>query len=49
VEDQPGGSIDATGPVVAGGRLFVISGYSGSSGGFGNPLNVLIAYGVEGR
>jgi polyvinyl alcohol dehydrogenase (cytochrome) len=49
VKDQPGGSIDATGPVVAGGRLFVLSGYSGASGGFGNPLNVLLAYGVDGR
>ncbi|HEY8571257.1 PQQ-binding-like beta-propeller repeat protein [Phenylobacterium sp.] len=49
VKDQPGGSVDATGPVLAGGRLFVLSGYSGSSGGFGNPLNVLIAYSVDGR
>jgi polyvinyl alcohol dehydrogenase (cytochrome) len=49
VKDQPGGSVDATGPVVAGGRLFVLSGYSGSSGGFGNPLNVLIAYSVDGK
>lgn len=49
VKDQPGGSVDATGPVIAGGRVFLLSGYSGSSGGFGNPLNVLIAYGVDGK
>ena len=49
VKDQPGGSVDATGAVVAGGRLFVLSGYSGSTGAYGNPLNVLIAYSVDGR
>jgi polyvinyl alcohol dehydrogenase (cytochrome) len=43
VPDQPGGSIDAAGPVIAGGRVFVISGYSGATGGFGNPRDVLLA------
>jgi polyvinyl alcohol dehydrogenase (cytochrome) len=49
VADQPGGSVDATGPVVSGDRLFVLSGYVGSSGGFGNPLNVLLALTPDGR
>jgi polyvinyl alcohol dehydrogenase (cytochrome) len=49
VADQPGGSIDATGPVISGGRVYVISGYSGATGAFGNPLNVLIAFSVDGK
>jgi polyvinyl alcohol dehydrogenase (cytochrome) len=44
VKDQPGGSVDAVGPVIAGGRVFVISGYVGATGAFGNPLNVLLAF-----
>jgi polyvinyl alcohol dehydrogenase (cytochrome) len=39
-----GGSMDGPGPVVAGGMLFVNSGY-GSWGGF--PGNVLLAFGLE--
>ena len=39
-----GGAIDVGGPVVAGGMLFVLSGYS-SRGGL--PGNVLLAFGVE--
>lgn len=39
-----GGSFDAGGPVVAGGMLFVGSGY-GSFGGI--PGNVLLAFGPE--
>lgn len=49
VKDQPGGSIDATGAVAADGRLYVISGYSGATGAFGNPLNVLLAFSVDGK
>ena len=49
VPAQPGGSIDATGPVVADGGVFVISGYSGATGAFGNPLNVLLAFTVDGK
>ena len=49
VKSQPGGSIDAVGPVIAGGRVFVISGYTGATGAFGNPLNVLIAFTPDGR
>jgi polyvinyl alcohol dehydrogenase (cytochrome) len=43
VADQPGGSIDAVGAVIAGGRVFVVSGYSGATGAFGNPRDVLLA------
>lgn len=49
VADQPGGSIDATGPVVSADSLYVISGYSGATGAFGNPLNVLIAFSLNGK
>ena len=41
-----GGSLDGPGPVVAGGMLFVSSGY-GKSGGM--PGNALLAFSVEGR
>jgi polyvinyl alcohol dehydrogenase (cytochrome) len=49
VQAQPGGSIDAVGPVIAGGRVFVISGYTGATGAHGNPLNVLLAFAPDGR
>ena len=39
-----GGGINAAGPVVAGGMLFVTSGYSDLGGG--NPGNVLLAFAV---
>ena len=39
-----GGSLNATGPTVAGGMLFVNSGY-GALGGM--PGNVLLAFGLE--
>ena len=41
-----GGSLDVTGPVIAGGILYLTSGY-GQWGGL--PGNVLLAYSVEGR
>jgi len=41
-----GGSLDVTGPVIAGGLLYVTSGY-GQWGGV--PGNVLLAYSVDGR
>lgn len=47
VTDQSGGSLDATGPTVAGGMLFVISGYLGVMGGVAN--NVLLAFSVDGK
>jgi polyvinyl alcohol dehydrogenase (cytochrome) len=39
-----GGSLDGAGPVVAGGMLFVHSGYARNGG---MPGNVLLAWGVE--
>lgn len=41
-----GGSLDATGPVIAGGMLYVASGY-GQWGGL--PGNVLLAFSVDGK
>jgi polyvinyl alcohol dehydrogenase (cytochrome) len=46
VAAQPGGNIDGTGPVVADGMLFVMSGYLGNLGGVAN--NVLLAFAVDG-
>jgi len=42
-----GGSIVAAGPTVAGGMVFVGSGYPGLGAGAGMPGNVLLAFGVE--
>lgn len=41
-----GGSFDATGPAVAGGMVFVLSGYNQFGG---MPGNVLLAFSVDGR
>ena len=49
VPNQPGGSFDHSGPVVSGGMMFAISGYNGSTGAYGNPLNVLLAFSVDGK
>jgi polyvinyl alcohol dehydrogenase (cytochrome) len=46
VPNAKGGSIDSAGPVVAGGKLFVVSGYSLWGG---QPGNVLLVFSVEGR
>lgn len=48
VNGQPGhgGSLDGPGPVIAGGMLFVSSGYSQFGG---MPGNVLLAFSVEGQ
>jgi polyvinyl alcohol dehydrogenase (cytochrome) len=40
-----GGSINSMGPVVAGGMLFITSGYSGNA----MPGNVLLAFSVDGK
>lgn len=42
-----GGSIVAAGPTVAGGMVYVGSGYPGLGAGAGLPGNVLLAFGVE--
>ena len=39
-----GGSMDGPGPIVAGGLLFVNSGYGGIAG---RPGNVLLVFGVD--
>ena len=49
VEAQPGGSIDGSGPTLAGGMLFVMSGYDGAASTGGNGTNVLLAYSVDGE
>ena len=45
-EKAHGGSLDAAGPVIAGGRLYVNSGY-GQWGGL--PGNVLLAFSIDGK
>ena len=45
VKAAPGGSLDMGGPTVAGGMLYVHSGYGGSAG----PSNVLLAFSVDGK
>ncbi|HMF02819.1 MAG TPA: dehydrogenase, partial [Terriglobia bacterium] len=40
-----GGSINSMGPVVAGGMLFITSGYSGNA----IPGNVLLAFSMDGK
>jgi len=45
VKAAPGGSLDMGGPTVAGGMVFVHSGYGGSAG----ASNLLLAFSVDGR
>ena len=45
VKGAPGGSLDMGGPTVAGGMMFVHSGYGGSAG----PSNLLLAFSVDGK
>jgi polyvinyl alcohol dehydrogenase (cytochrome) len=49
VKAQPGGAIDGQGPTIAGGRVFVMSGFNGASRVGGNGVNVLLAFSVDGR
>ena len=49
VKGQPGGSLDGLGAAVAGGRLFVMSGFNGAANTGGNGTNVLLAYSVDGK
>jgi polyvinyl alcohol dehydrogenase (cytochrome) len=44
VADAHGGAISSVGPVIAGGMLYIGSGYGVGGGPFGN---VLLAFGVE--
>jgi polyvinyl alcohol dehydrogenase (cytochrome) len=47
VKDQGGGSLDVAGPVLAGGLMYIISGYAGALGGA--PNNVLLVFSVDGK
>lgn len=49
VKGQPGGSIDSTGAVIAGGMVYTMSGYDGSVRTGGNDVNVLLAFSVDGK
>ena len=49
VKGQPGGGIDSMGPTVANGMVYTFSGYGGSANIGGNPLNVLLAFSVDGK
>jgi outer membrane protein assembly factor BamB len=48
VENQRGGPIESYGPTIAGGRMYVISGYNGAGGG-GWSNNVLLAFSKDGK
>ena len=49
VKGQPGGSLDGLGAAIAGGRVFVMSGFNGAANTGGNGVNVLLAYSVDGK
>ena len=49
VKGQPGGSLDGLGAAIAGGRVFVMSGFNGAANTGGNSTNVLLAYSVDGK
>ena len=49
VKGQPGGSMDGLGAAIAGGRVFVMSGFNGAANTGGNGTNVLLAYSVDGK
>jgi polyvinyl alcohol dehydrogenase (cytochrome) len=48
VKGHPGGSMDGLGAAIAGGRVFVMSGFNGAANTGGNGVNVLLAYSVDG-
>jgi len=49
VRGQPGGGFDSMGPAIAGGMMFVVSGYNGPANVGGNGTNVLLAFSVDGK
>ena len=49
VKGQPGGSLDGLGAAIAGGRVFVMSGFNGAANTGGNGNNVLLSYSVDGK
>jgi len=49
VKGQPGGNIDGLGPAIAGGMVYVQSGWLGAANTGGNPVNVLLAFSADGK
>ena len=49
VNGQPGGSMDGLGAAIAGGRVFVMSGFNGAANTGGNGTNVLLAFTIDGK
>jgi polyvinyl alcohol dehydrogenase (cytochrome) len=49
IKGQPGGNIDGLGPAIAGGMVYVQSGWLGAARTGGNTVNVLLAFSVDGR
>jgi polyvinyl alcohol dehydrogenase (cytochrome) len=49
VKAQPGGSLDGLGAAIAGGMVYVMSGFNGAANTGGNGVNVLLAYSVDGK
>jgi polyvinyl alcohol dehydrogenase (cytochrome) len=49
VKGQPGGSIDGLGPTIAGGMVYIQSGWLGAANTGGNPVNVLLAFSADGK
>jgi polyvinyl alcohol dehydrogenase (cytochrome) len=49
VAEQPGGGIDASGPMVSGGMVYVMSGAQLAAGIGGLPVGVLLAFSVDGK
>jgi polyvinyl alcohol dehydrogenase (cytochrome) len=49
VKGQPGGNIDGLGPAVAGGMVYVQSGWLGAAQTGGNTVNVLLAFSPDGK
>jgi len=47
VKNQSGGTLDVASPTLAGGMMYLISGYSGAAGGTSD--NVLLAFSVDGK
>jgi polyvinyl alcohol dehydrogenase (cytochrome) len=49
VKGQAGGNIDGMGPAIAGGMVYTMSGFQGAAQTGGNPVNVLLAFSVDGK
>ena len=49
IKGQPGGNIDGLGPAIAGGMVYVQSGWLGAAQTGGNTVNVLLALSADGK